>query len=122
MFGWRMTFDSVALGPYYRANGAMKSEIVIELLKIMLRKFLKTKIIVWQNVNLILDFLNSYDGSKRRRDRSKRSLHRQSPEQDVKQQRRHRKPTNAEKLEAARAKVSLNRFFQLNETHFLFNH
>lgn len=96
----------------------MKSEIVIELLKIMLRKFLKTKIIVWQNVNFMLNFLNSYDGSRRRRDRSKRSLHRLSPEQDVKQQRRHRKPTNAEKIEAARAKVSFKPIFPIKRNTF----
>lgn len=88
---------------------AMKSEIVIQLLKIMLRKFLKTKIIVCQNVYFMINFLNSYDGSRRRRDRSKRSHHGQSPENDVKQQRRHRKPTSnysREKNEAVRAKVS----------------
>lgn len=100
----------------------MKSEIVIQLLKIMLRKFLKTKIIVCQNVYFMINFLNSYDGSRRRRDRSKRSHHGQSPENDVKQQRRHRKPTSnysREKNEAVRAKVSLQFFSnQLNETHF----
>ena len=81
----------------------MKGEIVIQLLKIMLRKFIKTKIIVCQNVNFMLNLINSYDGSRRRRDRSKRSHHRQSPEGEIKQQRRHRKPQNSE---AARAKVS----------------
>lgn len=86
----------------------MKSEIVVEALRIMLRKFIKTKIIVCQNVNFMLNLINSYDGTRRRRDRSKRSLHRQSPEQDVKQQRRHRKPINGEKPEAVRAKVSSN--------------
>ncbi|CRL05947.1 CLUMA_CG018977, isoform A [Clunio marinus] len=45
-----------------------------------------------------------HDGSRRRRDRSKRSHHRQSPELDIKQQRRQRKPFNHEKNEAARAK------------------
>lgn len=84
----------------------MRSEIVSELLTMMLRKFIKTKIIVCQNVNFMLNLLNSYDGSRRRRDRSKRSHHRQSPEQDVKQQRRHRKPLNGEKTEAVRSKVS----------------
>lgn len=84
----------------------MKSEIVVERLEIMLRKFLKTKIIVSQNVNFILTLLNSYDGSRRRRDRSKRS-HRQSPDNEVKQQRRQRKAFNADKHEAARAKVSV---------------
>lgn len=100
---------SVALEPFSRANrrlSTMKSEIVVELLKIMLRKFIKTKIIVSQNVNFIFNLLNSYDGSRRRRDRSKRSHHRQSPEPDTKQQRRHRKPHNADKTEAVRAKVS----------------
>lgn len=88
----------------------MKSEIVVELLKIMLRKFIKTKIIVCQNVNFVFNLLNSYDGSRRRRDRSKRSHNRQSPEPDSKQQRRHRKPLNqhhnAEKNEIVRVKVS----------------
>jgi hypothetical protein len=85
----------------------MKSEIVIELLNIMLRKFIKTKIIVCQNVNFMLNLLNSYDGSRRRRDRSKRSHNRQSPEQpDVKQQRRHRKPLNQNSEKTERAKVS----------------
>lgn len=101
---------------------AMKSEIVVEVLKIMLKKFTKTKIIVYQNVNLVLNLLNSYDGSRRRRDRSKRSHHRQSHEPDTKQQRRHRKPLNHQNGEAVRAKVSQRNFFSTlikSEKHIL---
>ena len=87
----------------------MKSEIVVELLKIMFRKFIKTKIIVCQNVNFMFNLLNSYDGSRRRRDRSKRSHFRQSPEIDSKQQRRHRKPHH--NGEAVREKVSQRNCF-----------
>lgn len=89
----------------------MKSETVVELLNIMLKKFIKTKIIVCQNVTFMLNLLNSYDGSRRRRDRSKRSHHRQSPEPDTKQQRRHRKPLTHQNGEAVRAKVSQRNFF-----------
>jgi hypothetical protein len=116
MLGKEHRFEfSVAFKPYcwfVGSHATMKSEIVIELLTMMLRKFIKTKIIVCQNVNFMLNLINSYDGSRRRRDRSKRSHHRQSPEQDVKQQRRHRKPLNGEKPEAVRAKVS--RFAESN--------
>lgn len=88
----------------------MKAEIVLELLKIMLRKF--------RRFSLMLNLLYSYDGSKRRRDRSKRSLHREGLwEGDIKQQRRHRKPLNqqnGDKLETVRAKVSANfRIFKI---------
>lgn len=99
----------------------MKSEIFIELLKIMLRKFIKTKIIVCQNVNFMLNLFNSYDGSRRRRDRSKRSHHRQSPEPDTKQQRRYRKPPNhhnAEKNgEVVRTKVSSELLQLISKKH-----
>jgi hypothetical protein len=60
----------------------------------------------------MFNLLNSYDGSRRRRDRSKRSHHRQSHEPDTKQQRRHRKPLNHQNGEAVRAKVSqINDFY-----------
>lgn len=100
----------------------MKSEIVVELLKIMFRKFIKTKIIVCQNVNFMLNLLNSYDGSRRRRDRSKRSHRRQSLEPESKQQRRHRKPH--QNGEAVRAKVSQRNCFYFStpikrKTHFM---
>jgi hypothetical protein len=77
---------------------ALKSEILEELLKIMLKKFIKTKIIVFQNVNFMLNLLNSYDGSRRRR-------HRQQSPND--QSRRLRKVHHHnEKTETVRAKVS----------------
>lgn len=89
----------------------------------MFRKFKKTKIIVCQNVNFLLNLLNSYDGSRRRRDRSKRSHRRQSLEPDTKQQRRHRKPLNHQNGEAVRAKVSQRNFYFSTpikrKTHFM---
>lgn len=99
---------------------AMKSEIVEDLFKIMFRKFSKTKIIVFQNVNFMLNLLNSYDGSRRRR-------HRQQSPSDQ-QSRRNRKTHYHEKTETVRVRVSLftQKFFKFSlstmfeqvKTHF----
>lgn len=83
---------------------AMKSEIVEDLLKIMFRKFSKTKIIVFQNVNFMLNLLNSYDGSRRRR-------HRQQSHNSDQQSRRHRKAHHHEKTETVRVRVSRYFYF-----------
>lgn len=65
--------------------GAMKSDLY----RIMLKQFIKTKILVIQNINTFFNLHNSYGGAQKKRDRSKRSHNRQSPiESDAKQQRR----------------------------------
>lgn len=103
--GWKNVhyFSSTfAVSALQRAT--MKSAIVM----IVLKKFFKMKVAACQNINILLNLLHSYYGSRRQRDRSKRSHHRQSPEPDFKQ-RRHRKPINqsTDNSEAIRKRVSM---------------
>lgn len=91
--------------------GAMKSDLY----GIMLKQFIKTKILVIQNINTFFNLHNSYGGAQKKRDRSKRSHNRQSPiESDAKQQRRTYKIPIQPHAEKPNEKVSRLIMFALN--------
>lgn len=71
------------------AHETMKGEILVDFMKTMFKKLIKTKIVVKRNVNFMLNLFYSYDIPHRNERYQRRSL-----ENDKKLSRRHRKHRN----------------------------